>query len=190
MTRVYLRRISLPVGKIITRATPPAKSANAAKHYFQSVAEARFVARQVFRLVDERAKVHGLEALEHQALIQIYGAKSDEISVGEVAARLHIVAAFGSKLVKKLVQKELVRSRLSELDQRVVHLSVTAKGAKLLSLIDTEVRMHVDYFTQQLAPEQKEAAIAIFAFYVGTSVRILDHTRSMEQSLLKGIKAG
>ena len=166
------------------------KPVSSSKQYFESIAEARYVARQVFRLVDERAKVHGLEALEHQALIQIYGAKSDEISVGEVAARLHIVAAFGSKQVKLLVQKQLVRSRPSSLDQRVVHLSVTAKGAKLLSLIDDEVRVHVDYFTQQLSPEQKEAAIAIFAFYVGTSVRVLNHTRSMEPSLLKGLNTG
>jgi DNA-binding MarR family transcriptional regulator len=178
------------MGKINGRTAAPSKSANSSKQYFQSVAEARFVARQVFRLVDERAKVHGLEALEHQALIQIYGAKGDEISVGEVAARLHIVPAFGSKQVKSLVQKQLVRSRPSELDQRVVHLSVTPKGAKLLTLIDDEVRMHVDYFTRQLTPEQKEAAIAIFAFYVGTNVRVLNHARSMEPSLLRGLTAG
>jgi DNA-binding MarR family transcriptional regulator len=162
-----------------------AKKEPGAKGYFQSVSEARFVVRHVFRLVDERAKIHGLEPLEHQALIQIYGARSDEISVSEVADRLHIAAAFGSKIVKALVQKQFVRSRPSELDQRVVHLSVSPAGAKVLELIDQDVRMHVDYFTRRLAPDQKDAALAIFAFYVGSSIRVTSHTRSMEQPLLK-----
>lgn len=158
---------------------------DAAKRYFQSVAEARFVIRQVFRLVDERAKAHGMEPLEHQALIQIFGAQKEEISVGEVADRLHIAAAFGSKLVKALVKKGFVRSRPSTVDQRVVNLSVTREGAATLVAIDDEVRVHVDYFTSQLSADQKDAAMAIFAFYVGTNIRIVSHTRSMEPSLLE-----
>jgi len=43
------------------------------EEYFHGVSEARYVIRKVFRIVDDQAKQAGLEPLEHQALIQIFG---------------------------------------------------------------------------------------------------------------------
>jgi DNA-binding MarR family transcriptional regulator len=88
-----------------------------------------------------------------------------------VADRLDIPPAFASKLVKSLTGKQLVSVAVSPLDQRVSHLSATPAGAALLAEIDADVRVHVDFFTRGLTAEQKNAALAIFAFYVGTPVR-------------------
>jgi DNA-binding MarR family transcriptional regulator len=141
-----------------------------ARRYFHGVADARFVVRKVFRIVDERAKSRNLEPLEHQALIQIYGLRDSDVRVGTVAERLDIPPAFASKLVKALTGKQLVSAAPSPHDQRVSHLSATAAGAQLLAEIDADVRVHVDFFTRALTAEQKTAALAIFAFYVGTPV--------------------
>ncbi len=73
--------------------------------YFQGVAQARFVLRKVFRLIEEQAKLAGLDPLEHQALIQIYGSPLKRLRVKEVAERLDIVPAFASGLVKSLEGK-------------------------------------------------------------------------------------
>jgi DNA-binding MarR family transcriptional regulator len=154
------------------------------KAYFQAIAEARYVIRRVFRLVDERAKLVDLEPLEHQALIQIHGAHSATMNVGEVAERLHVSPAFSSKLVKSLVAKGFVQTKSDASDQRVVNLSATRKGAQTLVEVDDDVRMHVDYFTQQLSAEQKEAALAVFAFYVGVNIRVLHHHSSMDEAML------
>lgn len=156
--------------------------------YFRSVADARYVIRQVLRLVDDCARQNNLEPLEHQALIQIYGSRAYEISVSQVADRLDIAAAFCSKIVKGLVHKGFVRSHPSLQDQRVVNLVATRAGEDVLVAIDREVRTHVDYFTQQLSAQQKEAAIAIFAFYVGTRVKVLSHSRSMDSALLAALR--
>ena len=135
--------------------------------YFHGVADARFVIRRVFRIVDERAKSRGLDPLEHQALIQIYGARDGDVRVGTVAERLDISSAFASKIVKALVAKNLVALSDSVHDLRVTNVSATPAGIAMLTEIDAEVRIHVDFFTRQLTHEQKAAALSIFAFYVG-----------------------
>jgi DNA-binding MarR family transcriptional regulator len=148
--------------------------------YFSGVADARFVIRKVFRIVDERAKSRDLDPLEHQALIQIFGARDRDVRVGDVAERLDISPAFASKLVKALGEKGLVTAKQSARDQRVMHVKATGKGAKLLAEIDAEVRFHVDFFARQLTPDQKAAALSIFAFYVGTRIEI--HEGAAEQA--------
>jgi DNA-binding MarR family transcriptional regulator len=142
--------------------------------YFSAVADARFVIRKVFRIVDERAKSRGLDPLEHQALIQIHGAREGQRRVGDVAERLDISPAFASKLVKSLVQKGLVLASGSSHDQRVTHLRASVKGQQLLAEIDADVHVHVDFFSRSLTHDQKAAALSIFAFYVGTQIEILD----------------
>jgi DNA-binding MarR family transcriptional regulator len=138
--------------------------------YFHGVADARFVIRKVFRIVDECAKNRGLDPLEHQALIQIYGLRAGGVRVGTVAERLDIAPAFASKLVKALGVKGLVQASPSENDQRVSSLSATAAGRERLVQIDADVRVHVNFFNRGLTAEQKAAALAIFEFYVGRAV--------------------
>ena len=56
------------------RGQPSGLAGEGLKGYFHGVAEARYVIRRIFRIVDEQAKSAGLEPLEHQALIQLFGA--------------------------------------------------------------------------------------------------------------------
>lgn len=59
------------------------------KHlYFKGVAEARYVIRKVFRIVEDQAKKYGIDPLAHQALIQIYGSENMELQVNQIASRL------------------------------------------------------------------------------------------------------
>jgi DNA-binding MarR family transcriptional regulator len=142
--------------------------------YFCSVADARFVMRKVVRIVDEIAKQRRLDPLEHQTLIQVFGAKG-EVLVRTVAERLDVSPAFASKLVKALVAKGLVSSHASPTDLRVSLLRATAAGERLLEEIDAEVRRQVNVFTRALTPENRTAALAIFAFYVGAQIEVTDY---------------
>jgi DNA-binding MarR family transcriptional regulator len=142
------------------------------------------VLRRILRLVDDSAKAHGLESVEHKALIQIVGARADDISVGDIAERLYISATFASRLIKVLLSKKFVKTQLSKLDQRVVHITATQAGIALLAGIESDVRMHVDYFIKQLSEEQKRSAIAMFAFYIGTNIRIVGHGPGMDAPLV------
>ena len=149
------------------RAAPSKRKARQGLAYFHGVADARFVIRRVFRIVDERAKSRGLEPLEHQALIQIYGARDGDVRVGTVADRIDVSPAFASKIVKALARQKLVLLADSARDQRVTNVSATPAGIALLTEIDADVRIHVGFFTRGLTAEQKAAALSIFAFYIG-----------------------
>lgn len=146
--------------------------------YFQGVAEARFVLRKVFRLVEEQAKLAGLDPLEHQGLLQIYGSPNKQLRVKEVAERLDIVPAFASGVIKSLERQGYVTRTRSETDQRVIFAAVTAKGMNLLHCIDEQVQIHVDYFARQLDQNTREAVISIVMFYVGISLTVPSATRA------------
>lgn len=139
--------------------------------YFYGVAEARYVLRKVFRLVEEEAKRAGIDPLAHQALIQIYGSETGALRVKEVAERLDITPAFASSLIKSLAAKGCVARTRDRHDSRVTWVKVTKEGRALLHRIDEKVQIHVDYFTRNLTARQTEAALSILMFYAGVSLK-------------------
>lgn len=138
--------------------------------YFRGIAQARYTVRRVFRIVDEQARRAGLDPLQHQALIQIFGAGESTLRVNDVAERLDIAPAFASRLVRELESRELVTRLASDTDRRITLVSVTDAGRELLAQIDRDVHVHVAYFQSQLTEQERLAALTIFAFYVGVSL--------------------
>ncbi|HEY4265632.1 MAG TPA: MarR family winged helix-turn-helix transcriptional regulator [Micropepsaceae bacterium] len=152
------------------RAAKAARGAD--RHlYFHGVAEARYVLRKVFRLVEEEAKRAGIDPLAHQALIQICGSQTGALKVKDLAERLDITPAFASSLVKSLAVKGFVVTARDKQDSRVNWIRVTRQGRALLHRIDEQVQVHVDYFTRTLSAQQTEAALAILMFYAGVSLK-------------------
>jgi DNA-binding MarR family transcriptional regulator len=139
--------------------------------YFYGVAEARYLLRKVFRLVEDEAKRAGIDPLAHQALIQIYGNEAGTLRVKDVAERLDIAPAFASSLVKSLSEKGLISTQRSKDDNRVSWVKITKEGRALLHRIDEQVQVHVEYFTQHLSASQAEAALSILMFYAGVSLK-------------------
>jgi DNA-binding MarR family transcriptional regulator len=166
----------IDAGRLEKRRAKAVKSRGAEdRHlYFRAVAEARYVLRKVFRLVEEEAGRAGIDPLAHQALIQIYGSEKGMLRVKEVAERLDITAAFSSSLVKMLTDKRYVTRERDKTDHRVIWVKVTKTGRDLLHRIDEAVQRHVDYFTRGLTPQQTEAAISVLMFYAGVSFRQAD----------------
>ena len=149
------------------------KSARAAdRHvYFYGVAEARYLLRKVFRLVEDEAKRAGIDPLAHQALIQIYGSEAGVLKVKDVAERLDIAPAFASSLVKALAAKSLAVTARDKKDSRVNWIRITKEGRLMLHRIDEQVQVHVEYFTQGLSAPQTEAALSVLMFYAGVSLK-------------------
>ena len=136
--------------------------------YAYNIAEARYAMRRVSRIVNEQAKNNDLDPLLHQALLQIYGTQNgEELAVNGLAERLDVPAAFASRLVSQLEDRELVQRHTSSRDRRVTLLSLTDVGIDRLRKIDDAVHYQVAYFQRQLEPKQRAAALSIFAFYVG-----------------------
>lgn len=94
-----------------------------------------------FRVVFNAVRTHfrqvekdtGLGGAQVWALSLIH--KSPGIGVGEIASRMDIHQSTASNLIKVLLNKELVVMSKSEVDKRVVELSVTPEGKKALKRI-------------------------------------------------------
>jgi len=150
--------------------------------YVNSIAHARYVIRRVLRILDEQAREHGLEPLQHQALLQVYGSP-EPAPVHRIAERLCVAAAFASRLLRQLETLGYVERRSVASDRRVVQVVATPAGIECLRTIDSGVHAHVRYFQSQLTEEGKLGAISIFAFYLG-----LDGTSELA-SVLRGAVA-
>jgi DNA-binding MarR family transcriptional regulator len=152
------------------RKTERARESGDRHDYFRNVAEARYVLRKIFRIIEEQAKPAEVDSMARQALIQIYGSQRCALRIKEIAERLDITPAFASSLVKVLVEKRYAVRKFSEGDRRAISVEITESGKRMLDELDRRVQIHVEYFNRQLAPEQREAALAILMFYVGVSL--------------------
>jgi DNA-binding MarR family transcriptional regulator len=135
--------------------------------YFRGIARARYIVRRLFRIIDEQARRAGLDPLQHQALIQIFGAGEELLRINDVAERLDIAPAFASRLTRELESKGYITRHSSEEDRRITLVSTSEEGQKKLTEIDQNVHIHVRYFHSQLSTDERAAALTIFAFYVG-----------------------
>ncbi len=136
------------------------------REYMHNVAQARYVVRKIVRIVHEQAKRAGLDPLEHQALVQLFGADAG-LSVSRLAERLDVAPAVGSRLIKVLAKKGLVVREQSDVDKRIMHVIVTDAGTAMLKEIDRTVHIHIEYFQKQLEDSDRLSLMAVFAFWAG-----------------------
>lgn len=137
-------------------------------NYMAIVADARYIVRKVQRIIDDCSRANGLEPLEHQALIQIYGAPDHRLPVGHLAERLNIVSALASQLVLQLETARLVKRKRSEHDRRTTFAVATAQGRDRLRAIVNDAHEKVARFRATVTPDQRYAALEISRFYVGS----------------------
>jgi DNA-binding MarR family transcriptional regulator len=137
--------------------------------YMHYVAEMRVVIRKVQKIIADCARRNGLEPLHHQALIQVYGAPERRISVGRLADNLNVSPALASRLVGELESEQLARRLASKEDRRATHVVATAAGVQRLYDIVEDVHREVAAFNSRLLPEQRKAALEVFALYIGVA---------------------
>lgn len=134
--------------------------------YVFGIAQARYVIRRIFRLVDEEAKKTGLDPLEHQTLIQVCGS-NEFLTISGLAERLDIVSTVASRLVNQLEAKQLIMRHKASWDKRVTTVEATDRARTLLAEIDNSVHSEVEKFQHSLNDQQRRAALVIFTFYAG-----------------------
>jgi DNA-binding MarR family transcriptional regulator len=134
--------------------------------HVKAIAHARYVLRRILRLLDEQAINAGLKPLQHQALLQIYGA-GRPLPVSRVAERLDIAAALASRLIRDLEEQGLVERDRDTSDRRIIAVKASAAGIEMLRGIDLAVHSKVSQFQAELTEEGKFGALATFSFYLG-----------------------
>jgi DNA-binding MarR family transcriptional regulator len=134
---------------------------------FQRIARARYVLRRVFRTIDECARRHDLDSLQHQALVQIFGATKTGLTVNELAERLDVTQPGASRVLKGLAEDGLIERQESKKDLRVTHVRITRAGRHKLHLIEDMVHHRVSDASAELTPEQQAEVLSLVRFYIG-----------------------
>jgi DNA-binding MarR family transcriptional regulator len=138
--------------------------------YFGKVAAARHVIRKVFRLIDEHARAAGLDPLEHQALIQLFGSPDRTLQMKDLAKRLDIGPDVASKVVSSLERGGYARRIRSREDRRAINVASTPAGERKLAAIDVRVREDISLLQRDWPRGVQLAALETFAFYAGLAV--------------------
>ncbi len=102
---------------------------------YEALAAFRHSLRRFLAFSETNARNAGMTPQQHQALLSIkagYGAR-ESINVGELAAHLLIEKHSAAELVDRLEEAGLVKRGKSKTDRRVVMLTVTPKGERLLA---------------------------------------------------------
>ncbi len=88
-----------------------------------------------------------LTVQQYNVLRILRGQKNQAIGVNSIGERMIDQTSNASRLVEKLRQKELVQRETCPNDRRQVEVTITAKGLKILSQIDSQMPGLFDAFT-------------------------------------------
>lgn len=107
---------------------------------YEALAAFRHSLRRFLAFSEDSARSVGLTPQQHQALLSIKAGYEgrQSINVGELAAHLLIEKHSAAELVDRLEDASLVKRGKSKTDRRVVMLTVTPKGEKLLSALSQD----------------------------------------------------
>jgi DNA-binding MarR family transcriptional regulator len=100
---------------------------------YESLAELRYQIRRFLRFSEQAARKAGLEPQQHQLMLALKGLPHGTIPrIGELAERLQIQHHSAVELANRLATGGYVRRHHGDMDRRVVLLSLTPKGEKVL----------------------------------------------------------
>jgi DNA-binding MarR family transcriptional regulator len=104
-----------------------------AKKDYELLAEFRYALRKFFRFSEAAAAGHGVTPQQYQVLLAIEGFRGrDWVTIGELAEQMQLAHHSAVGLVDRMEALRLVRRTVSKVDRRRVHVSVTARGSKIL----------------------------------------------------------
>ena len=103
---------------------------------YQELAEFRYQLRHFLHFSETRAREHGIEPHQHQALLALKGLPTGtQPTIGELANRLELRHHTTVELVNRLESSGFVKRQPDPTDRRQILLHLTAQGtAKLRSL--------------------------------------------------------
>jgi DNA-binding MarR family transcriptional regulator len=126
-------------------------SGKVSKSHYVLLASLRYELRRFLHFSQEAARVAGLTAQQHQALLALKGMpERDYASVGELAERLHLQHHSAVGLVDRLVRRGLLKRTTSEDDRRRVELRLTARGEAVIERLSAVHLRELSQFGPEL----------------------------------------
>ncbi|GLB50921.1 MarR family winged helix-turn-helix transcriptional regulator [Neptunitalea lumnitzerae] len=82
------------------------------------------------------------------------GQKGNALNMSDIQERMIAKTSNTTRLVDKLLKKELVTRRVCKDNRRKMDVSITDKGLELLKILDPLVKAHEEHFTNKLNEEE------------------------------------
>jgi len=105
---------------------------------------------------NEILKPVDLSAEQYNVLRILRGQKGAPSNMCLIQERMIAKTSNTTRLVDKLLLKELVTREVCPDNRRKMEVQITQKGLDLLAELDPKVIEHEDYFAQKLSPEELE----------------------------------
>jgi DNA-binding MarR family transcriptional regulator len=102
---------------------------------YAAAAQFRAALRVFLRRSEDVARACGITPRQHLLLLQIAGSDDGTTTVSELVEKLALTQSAVTELVQRAGQAGLVDRRVSAVDGRVVHLSLTEEGAAKLAQV-------------------------------------------------------
>jgi len=103
-----------------------------------ALAQFRYALRRFLRFSEDAARTYGITSQQHQLLLGVAGYTGEgTATVSQLADFLQETHHSVVGLVDRAVQKGIVRREQSEVDRRVVVISLTASGEEILNELST-----------------------------------------------------
>ncbi|HXZ28052.1 MAG TPA: MarR family transcriptional regulator [Terriglobales bacterium] len=108
---------------------------------YRARAEFRYQIRRFLRLSEQEARAAGLEPQQHQMLVALKGLPAGcQPTIGELANRMLVQHHSAVELVDRLAHRGMLRRARRGPDRRLVYLSLTPKGEKILGRVSLRLR--------------------------------------------------
>ncbi len=110
---------------------------------------------------NEILKPYDLSTEQFNVLRILRGQKGNAVNMCVIQERMIAKTSNTTRLVDKLLAKELVNRNICPENRRKMEVNITQKGLNLLSELDPKVENHEKNFTQKLKPEELEQLITL-----------------------------
>lgn len=134
-----------------------ASSADLDFNDYRALAEFRYQIRKFLRSSEEAARRAGLEPQHHQLMLALKGLPDGvRASVGELAERLQIQHHSSVELIDRLSEQGLVQRRRADHDRRLVLVTLTVRGERILRELSVHHRQELQAGAPQLLGALRE----------------------------------
>lgn len=114
-----------------------------------------------YETIYEVLKPYGISIEQFNVLRILRGQKGNPVNMGTIQERMIAKTSNTTRLVDKLVAKDLVVREVCEINRRKMEVTITDKGLKLLGILDELVENAEHSLTSKLSNEEQEQLIKL-----------------------------
>lgn len=104
---------------------------------------------------NEILKPYDISSEQFNVLRILRGQKGNPANMCVIQERMLAKTSNTTRLVDKLLLKELVTRKVCPENRRKIEVSITSKGLQLLDELDPKVRAHEHFFSKNLSEEER-----------------------------------